>query len=264
MSAAVNKGRRVVSVEEVPTPRIGAGEILVRVEACGICHTDLKKIEYDLLAPPRIYGHETAGVVAQIGDGVRSVAVGDRVVVFHHIPCMACFYCRRKVYAQCPTYKKVGVTAGYEPAGGGFAQYVRVMDWIVRSGVEKIPDGVSFERACFVEPANTCLKAVVQCDPKPGETVLVAGQGPIGLLFTMLLRRTGAKIYATDTIERRLELSRRSGAIESWNPLREDAAERISALTEGRGADLVIVAASAPGVAEHAIACSRPGSSILL
>ena len=137
MSAAVYKGSSVVSVEDVPTPLIGAGEMLIRVEACGICHTDLKKIEYDLLAPPRIYGHETAGVVAQIGEGVRNFAVGDRVVVFHHIPCMQCFYCLRKVYAQCPTYKKVGVTAGFEPAGGGFAQYVRVMDWIVRGGDRK-------------------------------------------------------------------------------------------------------------------------------
>ena len=264
MSAAVYKGRSVVAIEDVPTPRIGAGEILVRVEACGICHTDLKKIEYDLLAPPRIYGHETAGVVAQTGDGVRNFKVGDRVVVFHHIPCMTCFYCLRKVYAQCPVYKKVGVTAGYEPAGGGFAQYVRVMDWIVRAGVEKIPDGVSFERACFVEPVNTCLKAVVQCDPRPGETVLVAGQGPIGLLFTMLLARSGANIYSTDTIARRLDLSRRCGAIESWNPRQTDVASRIGSLTEGRGADLVIVAASAPGLVEHAIACSRPGARILL
>ena len=264
MSAAVYKGRSVVTVEDVPTPRIGAGEILVRVEACGICHTDLKKIEYDLLAPPRIYGHETAGVVVQIGEGVRNFKVGDRVVVFHHIPCMACFYCLRKVYAQCPVYKKVGVTAGYEPAGGGFAQYVRVMDWIVRGGVEKIPDGVSFDRACFVEPVNTCLKAVVQCDPKPGETVLVAGQGPIGLLFAMLLARSGANIYATDTIARRLELSRRCGAIESWNPRQTDVVSRIGSLTEGRGADLVVVAASASGLVEHAIACSRPGSRILL
>ena len=264
MSAAVYKGRSVVAVEDVPTPQIGAGEILVRVEACGICHTDLKKIEYDLLAPPRIYGHETAGVVAQIGEGVRNFKVGDRVVVFHHIPCMRCFYCLRKVFAQCPVYKKVGVTAGYEPAGGGFAQYVRVMDWIVRGGVEKIPDGVSFDRACFVEPVNTCLKAVVQCDVRPGETVLVAGQGPIGLLFTMLLARSGAAIYATDTIARRLELSRRCGAIESWNPRQTDVVSRIGSLTEGRGADLVIVAASAPGLVEHAIACSRPGARILL
>jgi len=99
---------------------------------------------------------------------------------------------------------------------------------------------------------------VTQCNPQKGETVLVVGQGPIGLLFTMLLRRTGAKIYATDTIERRLELSRRSGAIAAWNPRKKDVVSQISDLTEGRGADLVIVAASAPGLVEHAIACSRP------
>ncbi len=90
------------------------------------------------------------------------------MIVFHHIPCGKCFYCRRKLYAQCPVYKKVGVTAGYEPAGGGFSQYVRVMDWIVERGVEKIPDGVSFDQACFVEPVNTCLKGVKQIDPQPG------------------------------------------------------------------------------------------------
>lgn len=265
MSAAVYLGKSLVSVQDIPTPEIGAGEILVRVEACGICHTDLKKIEYDLLPPPRIYGHETAGVVAQVGAGVRTFEVGDRVVVFHHIPCKSCFYCRRKVYAQCQTYKKVGVTAGYEAAGGGFAQYVRVMDWIVRDGVEKIPDGVSFDRACFVEPVNTCLKAVVQCDPQPADTILVTGQGPIGLLFTMLLKNAGAKnIYTTDTIESRLKLSRRFGAVESWNPRQTDVVSKIGALTESRGADLVIVAASAPGLVEHAVACSRPGAKILL
>ena len=167
MHAAVYRGSSVVSVEQIPTPVIGSGEILIRVEACGICHTDLKKIEYNLLTPPRVYGHETAGVVAAVGKGVTKFKPGDRVIVFHHIPCGQCFYCRRKLYAQCPVYKKVGVTAGFEPAGGGFAQYVRVMDWIVERGVEKIPDGISFERASFVEPLNTCLKAVVQCDPQP-------------------------------------------------------------------------------------------------
>jgi L-iditol 2-dehydrogenase len=264
MMAAVYTGQSTVSVERAPTPKIGPGEILVRVEACGVCHTDLKKIEYNLLPAPRIYGHEIAGVVAEVGAGVADYIPGDRVVVFHHIPCMHCFYCRRKVYAQCPVYKKVGVTAGFEPAGGGFAQYVRVMDWIVRAGVEKIPDGVSFERACFVEPVNTCLKAVVQCDPRPDDTVLVVGQGPIGLLFTMLVERTGAKVYTTDTIERRLALSRSSGAIESWNPRKTDVAASIRAVTEGRGADLVIVAVSAPGLVESSIGCSRPGAKILL
>ncbi|MEO7651253.1 MAG: alcohol dehydrogenase catalytic domain-containing protein, partial [Bryobacteraceae bacterium] len=257
MTAAVYKGQSVVSVEEVPTPQIGPGEILVRVESCGICHTDLKKIEFNLLTPPRIYGHETAGVVVQAGAGVSRFRPGDGVVAFHHIPCMACFYCERKVYAQCATYKKVGITAGYEPAGGGFAQYVRVMDWIVARGVEKIPPGVSFDRACFVEPVNTCLKAVVQCDPQPEDTVLIAGQGPIGLLFTMLLKQTGARVFATDTITRRLRMSRQCGAAEAWNPQTADVAAEIRKATEGRGADLVIVAASAPSLVEHAIACSR-------
>ena len=144
MHAAVYRGQSAIGIEEIPTPEIGPGEILVRVEACGICHTDLKKIEHNLLAPPRIYGHETAGVVAAVGRTVTAYQPGDRVVAFHHIPCLNCFYCHHKLYAQCPVYKRVGITAGFEPAGGGFAQYVRVMDWIVKRGVERIPDCISY------------------------------------------------------------------------------------------------------------------------
>ena len=183
MSASVYRGAGRVVYEQVGVPEIGPGEILVQVAACGICHTDLKKIEYNLLAPPRIYGHETAGTVAAVGAGVTKYQVGDRVCVFHHIPCGDCFYCRHKDYAQCARYIQVGVTAGFEPAGGGFAQYVRVMDWIVDAGVEKIPDGVSFERGTFVEPLNTCLKGVEKCALSPDETILIMGQGPIGLLL---------------------------------------------------------------------------------
>lgn len=264
MHAAVYRGKSVVSVEEVPTPAIGRGEILVRVEACGICHTDLKKIEHNLLTPPRIYGHETAGVVAAVGEGVTRFRVGNRVVAFHHIPCLDCFYCRRKLYAQCPVYKRVGITAGFEPAGGGFSQYARVMDWIVERGVEKIPDGVSFERATLVEPLNTCLKAVVQCDPQPDDFVLVIGQGPIGLMFTMLVNRTGARVAATDTIPERREIAARCGASLVWDPRTTAVADEVKRLTHHRGADIVIVAASAPAIVEQAIACSRPGARILL
>lgn len=264
MHAAVYKGDSVVAVEQVPTPEIGPGELLIRVEACGVCHTDLKKIEHNLLAPPRIFGHETAGVVARVGKGVRKFAPGDRVVVFHHIPCGACFYCRKKLYAQCPVYKRVGVTAGFEPAGGGFSQYVRVMDWIVERGVEKIPDGISFERASFVEPVNTCLKAVMQCAPQAGEVALILGQGPIGLLMTMLVRRTGAHVITTDMISSRRELSLECGAELSFDPRSGNVAASVASLTEGRGADLVIVAASAKGIAEQAVRWSRAGARILL
>jgi L-iditol 2-dehydrogenase len=264
MHAAVYRGSGMVSVDEIPTPSIGPGDMLLRVEACGICHTDLKKIEHDLLTPPRVFGHETAGVVASVGAGVTRFAPGDRVVAFHHIPCLECFYCRRRNYAQCAVYKKVGITAGFEPAGGGFAQYVRVMPWIVERGVERIPEGVSFDRATLVEPLNTCLKAVVQCDPRPDEFVVVMGQGPIGLMFTMLVHRTGAKLAATDTIAERLAVAQRCGADYCWDPRTVDVASQVKALTGGRGADLVIVAASVPDIVEQAIACSRPGSRILL
>lgn len=264
MRAAVYTGGGTISVEQVPMPQIGPGELLIRVESCGICHTDLKKIEYNLLAPPRIYGHETAGVVASTGPGVRGFSEGDRVIVFHHIPCLKCFYCRHKLYAQCPVYKKVGVTAGYEPAGGGFSQYVRVMDWIVLRGVEKIPAGVSFDRACFVEPVNTCLKGVVQLAPASDEVVLILGQGPIGLLFTMLVKRSGASIVATDTMPYRRSLAKQFGAAQALDPRDPGIVDGIMELTSGRGADAVIVAASAPGIVEQAIRCSRPGSRILL
>ncbi|MDQ6708623.1 MAG: zinc-dependent dehydrogenase [Acidobacteriota bacterium] len=264
MRAAVYRGAGTVVVEDVPTPGIGPGELLVRVESCGVCHTDLKKVEYNLLPPPRIFGHETAGVVVQAGAGVRRYAPGDRVVVFHHIPCGTCFYCQHKLYAQCPVYKRVGVSAGFEPAGGGFSQYVRVMDWIVERGVEKIPDNVPFEEASFVEPVNTCLKAVAQCAPKPDDTVLIMGQGPIGLIFTMLVARVGANVFATDTIESRLKLSRQCGAQAAWDPGKTDVAAEIRNLTGNRGADIVILATSVKGLVEDAVRSSRPGARIML
>ncbi len=264
MRAAVYTGHGLVDIQEIPIPVIGPGELLIRVEACGICHTDLKKIEYDLLPAPRVYGHETAGVVAAVGEGVTAFQPGDRVVAFHHIPCRDCFYCERKLYAQCKIYKKVGITAGFEPAGGGFSQYVRVMDWIVRDGVLKIPDGVSFEAASFVEPVNTCHKAAVAMDPRPGDVVLIQGQGPIGLIFTMLVHRAGATVIATDTIPERLALARRFGAAEVLDPRVSDVAAACKSYTLGRGADQIFVAASAPGIVAEAVAASRPGAKLLL
>jgi L-iditol 2-dehydrogenase len=264
MKAAVYIGDSRIEVRSLAVPKVGPGEILVRVEACGICHTDLKKVKHNLLSPPRIFGHETAGVVVQVGEGVTDFALGDRVIAFHHIPCLDCFYCRHKLYAQCSTYKRVGITAGFEPAGGGFAQYVRVMDWIVRRGVEKIPDGVSFERASFVEPVNTCVKGIVQLDLKPDDVVAILGQGPIGLTFTMLAKRTGATIIATDTMPFRRGLARRFGAAFVFDPRDDEFARQVRELTEGRGVDAVIVSASANGIVEQAMHCSRPGSRILL
>jgi L-iditol 2-dehydrogenase len=196
---------------------------------------------------------------------VSQFTPGERVCLFHHIPCLDCFYCRHRDYAQCATYKRVGVTAGFEPAGGGFAQYVRVMDWVVRGGVVKLPDDVSFDRASFVEPLNTCLKALEKAAVRPDETVLVMGQGPIGLLFTMLLRRNGVEgVFATDRIPARLAASVRLGAQQAWDPSETDVSAQMRSRTEGRGADVVIVAASAANIVEQAVDASRPGARILL
>ncbi|MGA7409113.1 MAG: alcohol dehydrogenase catalytic domain-containing protein [Bryobacteraceae bacterium] len=263
MRAAVYRGEGKIGVESVETPQAGRGEIVIRVETCGICHTDLKKIEYNLLPPPRIYGHETAGVVASVGEGVEKYSAGDRVIVFHHIPCGECFYCQRGLYAQCPVYKRVGVTAGFEPAGGGFAQYARVMDWIVDRGVEKIPDGVSFDQACWVEPVNTCLKGVEMLALRSGDVVAILGQGPIGLIFTMLVRRAGARVLATDKIEHRRAISEDLGG-QAFDPKGSEFELRLREATEGRGADAVIVATDAKGLVDQALRISRPGAKILL
>lgn len=264
MKAAVYTGESRVEVQSIPCPTLGRGEVLIKVESCGICPTDLKKVEYNLLPPPRVFGHETAGQIVAVADGVEGWEVGDRVVVFHHIPCGDCFYCQRRLYAQCPVYKKVGVTAGFEPAGGGFSQYVRVMDWIVRRGIERIPDEVPYDVATFVEPLNTCLKAVVGCNPQPDDVVVILGQGPIGLLFTMLVERLGACVVATDMMETRLALSSRFGAQLAIKANDPGFAGKVKDLSGGRGADIVIVAASAPGIIEQAVECSRPGAKIAL
>jgi L-iditol 2-dehydrogenase len=264
MRAAVYRGKREVVIEKIPVPEIGPGEMLIEVHACGICHTDLKKIEYGLLEPPRVFGHETAGIVAAVGEGVTRYQPGDRVIAFHHIPCKKCFYCERRLYAQCAVYKKVGITAGFEPAGGGYAQYARVMPWIVEQGVEKIPEGVSFEQASFVEPVNTCLKAVEQSGVRSGDVCLVLGQGPIGLIFTMLLKHRGIETLTTDTMAARRAQSLRFGAAEALDPRENRLSAAAKARTEGRGADAAFVAASAPGIVEQAVLATRPGAKIVL
>src|SRR5438270_4011167 len=217
MLAAVYRGVNDIRLETVPVPKIGAGELLLRVHTCGICGTDLKKIATGSHSAPRIFGHETSGEVAAVGEGVREFEAGDRVVVFHHIPCSECYYCRHKTFAQCETYKKVGCTAGFEPSGGGFAEYVRVMDWIVKTGTVRIPDGVSFEQASFVEPVNTCMKGIERMALQADETVLVIGQGPIGIMLSVLAKRAGATVITSDLYEQRLTISKGFGLENSIN-----------------------------------------------
>ena len=214
MRAVVYRGVNDLRLETVPVPRIGAHELLVKVAVCGVCPTDINKIHYGTVPPPRIFGHETAGTIVKIGvgkSGIRNFKVGDRVALHHHVPCLDCHYCRHHAFAQCETYKRTGITAGFEPAGGGYAEYVRVMPF-VQPGVVKIPAKNSFAEGAMLEPVNTVLKAVKRLELLRGDTVLVTGQGPIGLMFTRLLQLAGMKVLATDLLASRLKLAKKFGA----------------------------------------------------
>ncbi len=264
MLAAVYRGVNDVRTEEIAIPEIGPGEVLLRIDSCGICGTDLKKIHTGSHAAPRVFGHEMAGTVAAVGAGVTKFAVGDRAMTFHHIPCGACYYCRKQTFAQCERYKEVGTTAGLgAAAGGGFAEYIRVMDWIVESGMVNIPADVPFEQALFIEPVNTCFKAIRMLALAPDETVLVLGQGPIGILLGALARRTGATVLTSDLFAERYEAARRFG-LDRPVPAGEDLIAAGKAVTDGRGVDVVLIAVGADALIPRALDAVRPGGRVML
>jgi len=265
MQAVVYRGVNDMRVETVPVPEIGAGELLIKVATCGICGTDLKKIHTGSHSAPRIFGHEMSGTIVKVGEDVTRFAPGERVVVHHHVPCGDCYNCRKRTPTQCNLYKKVGVTAGFEPSGGGFAEYIRVMDWIVASrGVVRIPDGVPFEQAAFLEPVNTVLKGVKLLNLQSDDTVLVIGQGPIGLMHAALARRTGARVLTSDLYPERHAIAAKFGLRDPIDAGSENVVERVFAETEGRGADAVILAVGGNALIKTAMDAVRPGGKVML
>lgn len=263
MRAAVYRGIDQIHIETLPVPEISARELLVKVAACGVCPTDIKKIHYGIVPPPRVFGHETAGTIVKTGNRVRNFRVGDRVALHHHVPCLKCHACRHRAFAQCPVYKKTGITAGFEPAGGGFSGYVRVMDFVL-PGVVKIPRRNSFLEGAMLEPVNTVLKAVRMLPLLKGDSVLVAGQGPIGLMFTRLLHLAGARVFATDLIPERLALAKKFGAKLALNPAAPHFERDILSATKGIGLDAAIIAVPSNQVVEQARKLLRGGGRLLL
>jgi L-iditol 2-dehydrogenase len=264
MRAAVYRGKGKVVVESVPVPAIGAGEVLIRVASCGICGTDLKKIEYGFVPAPQIFGHEVSGTVVAVGAGVSRWKPGDRVMSFHHVPCRTCFYCERRLFSQCPGYKKVGLTAGFDPNGGGFAQYVRALPWVAELGMVAVPDDISFDEASFIEPVNTCIKAVEKARVTAGETAVVMGLGPIGLLLAMLSKLEGATVIGSDPMKERRAKSLSLGVDLAVDPREGRLADEINSRTQGRGADVVLVAVPIPAALTEALSLVRPGGRVLL
>ncbi len=211
MRAVVYRGIDDLRVETLPVPRIGSHELLVKVAACGVCPTDIKKIKFGTVSPPRVFGHETAGTIVKAGALVRGFRVGERVALHHHVPCMDCHACRHHSFSQCAQYKRTGITAGFEPAGGGYAEYVRVMRFVL-PGVVKIPARNTFAEGAMLEPVNTVLKGIRRLNLLPGDNVLVIGQGPIGLIFTGLLRLLKFNVIACDLAASRLSIAKQYGA----------------------------------------------------
>lgn len=265
MRAVVYRGVDDLRLEQVPVPRIRSDEILVRVAACGVCPTDIKKIHHGTVPPPRIFGHETAGTVVRVGARVRGFREGDRVALHHHVPCRKCHACRHRAFAQCDTYKRTGITAGFEPSGGGYAEYVRVMPFCL-PGVVKVPRRSSLEEAAMLEPVNTVLKGVRRLGLLPGDTVLVAGQGPIGLLFTRLLKLEGARVIATDLLESRLALARKWGAAVTMRADVPDLVDRLRASVprSRQGLDAAVLAVPSNSALHQSIEACRGAGRVLL
>lgn len=263
MRAVVYRGMDDLRLEEMPVPRCGNRELLVKIAVCGVCPTDIKKIHHGTVPPPRIFGHETAGTIVRVGAGTTGFHVGQRVALHHHVPCLKCHYCRRRAFAQCAGYKRTGVTAGFEPAGGGYAEYARVLSFCL-PGVVPIPRKNSFEEGAMIEPVNTVLKAVRMLAPQPGDTALVAGQGPIGLIFNRLLELRGARVVAVDPIPERRALAKSFGASLALDPGDPDFAARVKKFTRGIGLDAVVLATPAEAALHQGRRLLRGGGRALL
>ncbi len=267
MKAVVCRGPNDLRLETIPVPELERGEMLVKVAVCGVCPTDIKKIHYGTVPPPRVFGHETAGTIVKMrgpfrqsrgGGGFR---LGQRVALHHHVPCLRCHYCRHRAFAQCAGYKRTGITAGFEPAGGGYAEYVRVMPFVL-PGVVKIPARNTFEEGAMLEPVNTVLKAVKRLNLLRGDSVLVAGQGPIGLMFTKILSLRGIRVVATDLMKNRLKLALEWGAEKSIFAGEKNAVAKIR--SSFPVLDAAIITVPATPVVLEALELVRGSAQVLL
>jgi L-iditol 2-dehydrogenase len=264
VKAQVFRGVNQLSYEDIPVPTLAADEVLVQVRVVGLCQSDIKKIRYPLYEPPRIFGHETAGTIASVGSEVVGWQVGQRVAVMHHIPCMRCAYCLNENYSMCDVYKNISTTAGFNASGGGFAEFVKVPGHIVRNGgLIPIPDDITFEEASFVEPTNCCLKAVKKAQIAPGQTVLITGAGPIGLMFIMLVKYFGGRAIATDLLPSRIEKALQVGAEAAFDARDPDLPAKIQAITGGLGVDVTLLAVPSDKAFTQALDCTRKGGKIL-
>ena len=258
MLACFLEAPKKVAVKDVPIPKLAAGDILVRMEASGICGTDLEKIEGQL-GPGGILGHEVSGTVEKVADNVTEHKPGERVVAHHHVPCYQCPDCSNGNYTLCNEFKKTNI----DPCG--FTEYFRVPQYNVsRGAVIPLPPELSFQEGAMIEPASCCIRAIRRANIKQGDNILVVGLGPTGLTQIQLLRHaTTAKIIGSDIVEARLRLGKKLGADETINALKEDVQAHIGNITKD-GVDLAIVSTGNEKALSQAFSSVRKGGRILL
>ena len=259
MRVAVYHNNSDIRIEERPRPTAGPGECVVRIRASGICGSDVMEW-YRVPKAPIVLGHEVAGDVIEVGEGVTWLSSGDRVVVSHHVPCNSCRYCLAGDHTACHTLH----TTNFDP--GGFSEYVRVPALQTDRGVLKMPDAMTYEQGSFVEPLGCVVRAQVRAGVVPGSTVLVIGSGISGLLHIRLAAALGAgRVLATDVNDYRLEWARRAGATHVFDAI--GAGERLPELVreanDGRLADLVLLCTGAPSAIDQGLACLEPGATFV-
>ena len=245
-----------VRVEEMPVPKIGQGELLVKVHASGICGSDVMEW-YRIKKAPRVLGHEITGEVVECGEGIKNYKKGDRVFVSHHVPCNTCYYCLKGSHTACETLHRTN----YDP--GGFAEYIRIPQINVERGVYLLPEGMSYEEGTFIEPLACVVRGQRQARVKPGQTILIIGSGMSGLIHIKLARSLGAgRIIATDITEYRLKAAERFGADAVINA-KDNVQKRLLELNENRLADVVIVCAGSLTASTEALKCIDKGGTAL-
>lgn len=256
MRVATYYNNHDIRLEEMPTPQIGRGEMLVRVEASGICGSDVLEW-YRLPRAPLVLGHEIAGEVVKVGEGVEKYKEGNRITAAHHVPCNTCHYCLSGHQTFCDTLRQTN----FDP--GGFAEYIRLPAINVDRGVFLLPDEVSFEEATFTEPLACVLRGQRLAGIQPGQSVLVIGSGISGLLHVQLARALGAGcVVATDIVDYRLEAAHRLGA-DAAISAEENLSTRLRQINEGRLVDLVIVCTGATPALAQALELVERGGTIL-
>lgn len=245
-------------VQEVPKPSLHHGDLLLQVNACGVCFSDVHKIRFQAFQAtekPAILGHEVAGRVVEIGSGVRKFQVGDRVVVAHHVPCLRCHYCRRGNISMCPQFKKTKLDPG------GFAEFVRIPAEHVESVAFPIPTGLADNEASFMEPLGCCVRAVKRAGIQRSDVVVLVGLGSIGLLLMQLIRHAGAECIGIDLDIKRCQFAQALGLTAAFAGSEPDFREYLARATEGRGADGVLLTAGNPALVSNAFTWLRDGGT---